>query len=158
MPTNLYGPGDNYHPENSHVIPALIRRFHEAKNKNTPSVTIWGSGKPRREFLYVEDMAEAAVFLMGLAKEEYDKSTSPRQSYLNVGYGHDITISDLATAIAQTINYKGRINFDISKPDGPPRKLLNSSRLNQLGWSARHNLLDGLRKTYNDFCMHYQKS
>ncbi len=152
MPTNLYGPGDNYHPENSHVIPALIRRFHEAKINNDPEVVIWGTGTPRREFLYVDDMAQASMFVMELAKEQYDQVTIPMQSHLNVGYGSDITINELACAVAKVTSYTGRIQFDTSKPDGSPRKWMNSERLNQLGWQPKHRLEDGLRKAYLDFC------
>lgn len=151
MPTNLYGPGDNYHPENSHVIPALIRRFHEAKVNQQAEVIIWGTGTPRREFLYVDDMARASVFVMGLAKEQYDKVTNPMQSHLNVGYGSDVTISELAHAVAKTTGYPGRVQFDLSKPDGTPRKWMSSKRLNQLGWKPEHDLADGLSKAYADY-------
>lgn len=151
MPTNLYGPGDNYHPENSHVIPALIRRFHEAKTCNTPSVSIWGSGKPRREFLYVDDMASASVHVMQLPKAEYEQYTQPMQSHINVGSGSDVTIADLALAIAQTIGYTGQIKFDATKPDGAPRKWMDSSRLNALGWQAKVSLIEGLSVAYQDF-------
>ena len=151
MPTNLYGPGDNYHPENSHVIPALIRRFHEAKVANAPSVTIWGSGTPRREFLYVDDMAAASLHVMHLDKAMYDQHTTPMQSHINVGSGSDVTIAAVAQAIAQTIGYEGQIEFDISKPDGAPRKWMDSSRINALGWQARVNLQQGLAATYQDF-------
>jgi GDP-L-fucose synthase len=152
MCTYLYGLGDNYHPENSHVIPALIRRFHEAKINNDPEVVIWGTGTPRREFLYVDDMAQASMFVMELAKEQYDQVTIPMQSHLNVGYGSDITINELACAVAKVTSYTGRIQFDTSKPDGSPRKWMNSERLNQLGWQPKHRLEDGLRKAYLDFC------
>ena len=152
MPTNLYGPGDNYHPENSHVIPALIRRFHEAKVSNATEVVIWGTGTPRREFLYVDDLARASVFVMELAKYQYDLVTTPMQSYLNVGYGSDVTINELADLVAKVTGYKGRVQFDPSRPDGSPRKLMSSERLNQLGWKPEHNLEDGLSKTYLDFC------
>ena len=152
MPTNLYGPGDNYHPENSHVIPALIRRFHEAKMNNAPEVVIWGTGTPRREFLYVDDMARACVFVMELAKEQYDQVTTPMQSYLNVGYGSDVTIKELAHAVAKATGYTGRIEFDPSKPDGSPRKWMSSERLNQLGWRPERHLEDGLGRAYLDFC------
>ncbi len=152
MPTNLYGPGDNYHPENSHVIPALIRRFHEAKLVCAPEVIIWGTGTPRREFLYVDDMARASVFVMELAKEQYDQVTTPMQSHLNVGYGSDVTINELAYAVAKATGYTGRIQFDPSKPDGAPRKLMNSERLNKLGWKPEHDLAEGLTKAYLDFC------
>jgi len=151
MPTNLYGPGDNYHPENSHVIPALIRRFHEAKVLNKQDVSIWGTGTPRREFLYVDDMASACIHVMNLDKDVYDKYTSPMQSHINVGYGEDITISDLADAISETVGYSGEIKFDTSKPDGVPRKLLDSKKLNLLGWKPQFNLKNGLDKAYADF-------
>ena len=151
MPTNLYGPGDNYHPENSHVIPALLRRFHEAKISNTPEVMIWGTGTPRREFLYVDDMARACVFVMELAKEHYDQVTTPMQSHLNVGYGSDVTINELAYAVAQATGYAGIIEFDSTKPDGAPRKWMNSARLNRLGWKPQIDLATGLHKAYEDF-------
>ncbi len=151
MPTNLYGPGDNYHPENSHVIPALIRRFHEAKTSNAPSVSIWGSGTPRREFLYVDDMASASIHVMQLPKAEYDQHTQPMQSHINVGSGTDVTIADLALAIAKTVGYTGHIEFDATKPDGAPRKWMDSSRLNALGWHAKVNLIEGLSVAYQDF-------
>jgi GDP-L-fucose synthase len=154
MPTNLYGPGDNYHPENSHVIPALIRRFHEAKVSNAPEVVIWGTGTPRREFLFVDDMAEASVFVMQLDKETYDSQTQPMQSHINVGYGNDVTISELAHAVAKATGYTGRINFDSTKPDGAPRKWMDSGRLNQLGWSPKVNLEDGLKLAYVMFHSH----
>jgi GDP-L-fucose synthase len=152
MPTNLYGPGDNYHPENSHVIPALLRRFHEAKISNTPEVMIWGTGTSRREFLYVDDMARACVFVMELAKEQYDQATTPMQSHLNIGYGSDVTINELAHAVAKTIGYQGRIEFEPSKPDGSPRKWMSSERLNQLDWRPEYHLEDGLGMAYLDFC------
>lgn len=151
MPTNLYGPGDNYHPENSHVIPALIRRFHEAKVNNAPNVTIWGTGTPRREFLHVDDMAAACVHIMNLDKLTYDKHTQPMLSHINVGYGSDLTIREVAQAIAQTVGYTGSIAFDSSKPDGTPRKLMDSSRINALGWHANISLKEGLKMTYEDF-------
>jgi GDP-L-fucose synthase len=151
MPTNLYGPGDNYHPENSHVIPALIRRFHEAKVKHAPSVTLWGTGTPRREFLYVDDMAAASVHAMNLDKAIYNQHTAPMLSHINVGCGQDITIRELAETIARVIGYAGDIAFDPSKPDGVPRKLMDSSRLNALGWQAKVSLEDGLAKAYQDF-------
>lgn len=150
MPTNLYGPGDNYHPENSHVIPALIRRFHEAKFVNAPEVVIWGTGTPRREFLYVDDMAAASLFVMGLDKETYDKNVQPMESHINVGYGSDITILELAQAVATVVGYQGKIDFDLSKPDGTPRKWIDSSRLNQLGWKPQVNLTQGLALAYAD--------
>ena len=151
MPTNLYGPGDNYHPQNSHVIPALIRRFHEAKVSNAPTVTIWGSGTPKREFLYVDDMAAASVFVMNLPQTVYDQHTSPMQSQINVGYGSDITIAQLAQTVSQAVGYQGNIDFDPAQPDGSPRKLMDSSRLNALGWQARVNLEQGLALAYQDF-------
>lgn len=151
MPTNLYGPGDNYHPENSHVIPALIRRFHEAKEGNAPEVVIWGTGTPRREFLYVDDMAAASVFVMELDKALYEQNTEPMQNHINVGCGSDITIADLANTVANVIGYQGRISFDSSKPDGAPRKLMDSSKLNQFGWGANVSLGDGLKIAYAEF-------
>ena len=154
MPTNLYGPGDNYHPENSHVIPALIRRFHEAKTANAPTVTIWGSGKPFREFLYVDDMASASVYVMNLPKSQYEEHTSPMQSHINVGYGSDITIAQLAHAVGEATGYTGRIEFDATKPDGTPRKLMDSSRLKNLGWKPTIELATGLRIAYQDFVKH----
>ena len=151
MPTNLYGPGDNYHPENSHVIPALIRKFHEAKIANAPEVVIWGTGTPRREFLYVDDMAAASVFVMELDKAIYDSQTQPMQSHLNVGYGADVTITELASAVAKATGYQGSISFDATKPDGAPRKWMDSSRLNMLGWTPKVQLQDGLTQAYLAF-------
>lgn len=151
MPTNLYGPGDNYHPENSHVIPALIRRFHEAKLASVPSVAIWGTGTPRREFLYVDDMAAASVHVMNLSKASYDQYTSPMLSHINVGYGQDVTIAEAAQTIAQVVGYEGAITFDTTKPDGTPRKWMDSSRLNSLGWQAQVPLQQGLTQAYRDF-------
>jgi GDP-L-fucose synthase len=151
MPTNLYGPGDNYHPQNSHVIPALIRRFHEAKEQNSPEVMIWGTGTPMREFLYVDDMAAASVFVMELNKATYDQHTEPMQSHINVGFGSDVTIKELANIIALVIGYKGAIKFDSNKPDGSPRKLMNSELLMKMGWQAKVALLDGLKLAYKDF-------
>jgi GDP-L-fucose synthase len=151
MPTNLYGPGDNYHPENSHVIPALIRRFHEAKVTNAPSVAIWGTGTPRREFLYVDDMAAASLHVMNLPKAVYDQHTSPMQSHINVGSGSDVTIAEVAQAIAQTVSFTGQIEFDTTKPDGAPRKWMDSSRLNALGWQAKVGLREGLAAAYQNF-------
>ena len=151
MPTNLYGPGDNYHPENSHVIPALIRRFHEAKVSHAPSVTIWGTGTPKREFLYVDDMAAASVHVMNLDKATCDQHTQPMLSHINVGCGHDITIRELAETIARVIGYAGDIVFDPSKPDGAPRKLMDSTRINALGWQAQVGLVSGLEAAYRDF-------
>jgi len=151
MPTNLYGPGDNYHPENSHVIPALIRRFHEAKEKNAPEVVIWGTGTPMREFLYVDDMAAASVFVMELDKLVHGRYTESIQSHINVGFGSDITIKELAHAVGQVTGYQGQIQFDSSKPDGAPRKLMNSSRLNEMGWLPKVNLIEGLEISYRYF-------
>ena len=151
MPTNLYGIGDNYHPENSHVIPALIRRLHEAKISVASVVSIWGTGTPRREFLYIDDMAAACVHLMNLDKATYSAHTSPMQSHINVGSGEDITIKELALTIAKVIGYEGAIEFDPTKPDGTPRKLMDSTRLNNLGWQASVSLEEGLRLAYNDF-------
>jgi GDP-L-fucose synthase len=151
MPTNLYGPGDNYHPENSHVIPALIRRFHEAKLACAPSVAIWGTGTPKREFLYVDDMAAASVHVMNLPRLTYDQHTSPMLSHINVGYGSDVSIAEAAQTIAQVVGYQGAVTFDTSKPDGTPRKWMDSSRLNSLGWQAQVSLLQGLTQAYQDF-------
>lgn len=151
MPTNLYGPGDNYHPENSHVIPALIRRFHEAKVNNFRQVVIWGTGTPKREFLYVDDMAAACVHIMNLDKETYDQHTAPMLSHINVGCGCDITTQDLAQMISSIVDFQGEITFDLSKPDGPPRKLMDSRRLNTLGWEPKIRLEDGLRYAYDAF-------
>ena len=148
MPTNLYGPGDNYHPENSHVIPALIRRFHEAKVSNAPEVVIWGTGMPKREFLYVDDMAAASIFVMQLDKATYDQHTQPMQSHINVGYGSDVTIAELAKAVGEAVGYQGKIGFDSSKPDGSPRKWMDSSRLNNLGWQPKVGLDEGLLLAY----------
>ncbi|MBT0571740.1 GDP-L-fucose synthase [Curvibacter sp. CHRR-16] len=150
MPTNLYGPGDNYHPENSHVVPALIRRFHEAKVSAAPEVTIWGSGSPRREFLYVEDMAKASVFVMNLAPEVYQEQVQPQLSLINVGFGSDVTIAELAQTVARVIGYQGRIVFDATKPDGTPRKLMDSSRLLAMGWKPSVDLEQGLALAYED--------
>jgi GDP-L-fucose synthase len=151
MPTNLYGPGDNYHPENSHVIPALIRRFHEAKECNAPEVVIWGAGTPMREFLYVDDMAAASVFVMELDKPTYEQHTEPMQSHINVGFGSDVTIKELAQMIGKTVGYSGKIVFDSTKPDGTPRKLMNSALLQSMGWQAKVNLIDGLALAYKDY-------
>jgi GDP-L-fucose synthase len=151
MPTNLYGPGDNYHPENSHVIPALIRRFHEAKVEQASCAVIWGTGKQRREFLYVDDMAAASLYVMQLPKALFDLYTQSTQSHINVGGGYDMTIAELAQLIAQAVGYKGQITFDTSKPDGAPRKLLDSSRVNALGWNPMIDLEKGLAIAYQDF-------
>ena len=151
MPTNLYGVGDNYHPENSHVIPALIRRFHEAKVNGFPEVMIWGSGAPMREFLYVDDMAAASVYVMNLDKAVYDVHTEPMLSHINVGYGSDVTIKELAETVSKVVGYQGSIGFDTTKPDGTLKKLMDSSRLNGLGWQAKVGLREGLVKAYQDF-------
>jgi GDP-L-fucose synthase len=151
MPCNLYGPGDNYHPENSHVFAAMIRRFHEAKVKDAPTVAIWGSGTPKREFLYVDDMASASVFVMNLDKATYEQNTQPMLSHINVGCGYEITIRELAESVAKAIGYTGQITFDASKPDGTPRKLLNSTRLKTLGWHANVEFERGLALSYQDF-------
>ena len=151
MPTNLYGPGDNYHPENSHVIPALIRRFHEAKVSGAPEVAIWGTGTPRREFLYVDDMAAASVFVMDLPLATYQSQTKPMQSHINVGSGSDVTIAEVAHTIAQVVGYPGAVTFDTTKPDGAPRKWMDSSKLNALGWSAKTALAQGVSAAYQDF-------
>jgi len=151
MPTNLYGPGDNYHLKNSHVIPALIRRFHEAKVNKDLSVKIWGTGTPKREFLFVDDMAHASIQIINTDKKNYEKYTEPMSRHINVGSGTDVTIKVLAEMIKDIIGYKGEISFDPSKPDGSPRKLLNSNRLNNIGWHPEVNLKDGLIKTYQDF-------
>ena len=151
MPTNLYGPGDSYHPENSHVIPALIRRFHEAQISNASEVVIWGSGTPMREFLYVDDMASASVFVMDLEDRVYQANTQPMESHINVGYGSDITICDLARTIASALSYDGHITFDSSKPDGSPRKYMDTSKLNKLGWKPKVSLEEGVQKAYASF-------
>jgi GDP-L-fucose synthase len=151
MPTNLYGPGDNYHPENSHVVPALIRRFHEAKINNLDEVVVWGSGKPMREFLYVDDMAEASLFVQNLDRETFIRKTNPMLSHINVGTGTDVTIRELASIIKDVIGFDGGIVFDQTKPDGTPRKLMDVSLLSKLGWTARTPLKVGLRHSYDDF-------
>jgi GDP-L-fucose synthase len=151
MPTNLYGPGDNYHPQNSHVIPALIRRFHEAKLTAAREVVIWGSGKAMREFLYVDDMAAASVYVMQLDQASYSANTDPMHSHINVGTGEDTTIAELAKLIGATVGYSGDIVFDTTKPDGTPRKLLDVSKLSSLGWSARMPLDIGLQHAYRAF-------
>jgi GDP-L-fucose synthase len=151
MPTNLYGVGDNYHPENSHVIPALIRRFQEAKINKSPKVVIWGSGSPMREFLYVDDMAAASVHVMNLDKNIYEKHTESMLSHINVGFGSDVSIKDLAKIISEVVGYQGVVEFDSTKPDGTARKLMDSGRLNRLGWKAQVNLKDGLFLAYQDY-------
>ncbi|MBT42237.1 MAG: GDP-fucose synthetase [Idiomarina sp.] len=151
MPTNLYGPNDNFHPENSHVIPALLRRFHEAKARGDASVTAWGSGSPMREFLHVDDMAAASVFVMNLDKPTYEKHTQPMLSHINVGTGVDCTIKELTETVAKVVGFEGGIEWDTSKPDGAPRKLMDVSRLRNLGWSYSIDLEDGLRNAYQWF-------
>jgi GDP-L-fucose synthase len=151
MPTNLYGPGDNFHPENSHVLPALIRRFHEAVQTGAGEVVIWGSGTPRREFLHVDDMAAASLFVLDLPKADYEANTQPMLSHINVGSGTDISIIELAQKVAAISDYKGRITTDPSKPDGTLRKLMDVSRLTQMGWSAQIGLDQGLAETYRWF-------
>lgn len=151
MPTNLYGPGDNYHPENSHVIPGLIYRFHNAKIKNLNSVTIWGTGTPKREFLYVDDMARASIILMNVNKKIYDEHISTMCSHINAGSGNDLTVKELAEAIREVVGFKGKIKFDTSKPDGVVRKFLDSKKINKMGFKHKVNLKDGLTKTYQDF-------
>jgi len=156
MPTNLYGPDDNYHPENSHVIPALVRRFHEAKTKKSPRVAVWGSGTPRREFLHVDDMAAASVYIMNIEKSVYDQQTMPMLSHINVGSGSDITIRELAETIAKVVGFQGEIVWDSSRSDGMPRKLMDSSRLKALGWQPEVTLERGLTDTYQDFLKSHQ--
>lgn len=148
MPTNLYGINDNFHPENSHVIPALMQRFHHAKINRLKEVKVWGSGKAMREFLYVDDMASASIFVLMLDKALYHENTKPMLSHINIGTGKDITIREVAEKMAKVIGYDGIITFDSSKPDGAPRKLIDVTRLNKLGWSYSTDLYDGLKKTY----------
>ncbi len=154
MPTNLYGPEDNYHPDNSHVIPALMLRLHKAKIYHFPEVVIWGSGKPLREFLHVDDMATACIHVMNLDLGLYQQHTHPMLSHINVGSGVDCSIKELAETIAKVIGYTGRLTFDATKPDGPPRKLVDSSKLKSLGWQSCYNLEDGLAQTYQWFLRH----
>lgn len=159
MPTNLYGPGDNYHPENSHVIPALIRKFHEAKVANAPTVTVWGTGIPKREFLYSDDMADACVYLMNLPQDKYEallgsdefKTGLFEPPLVNIGVGHDVSISELAQIVSSTVGFTGGITFDTSKPDGTPRKLMSVDLLAKAGWSAKTDLSNGIRAAYKDF-------
>lgn len=151
MPTNLYGPGDNFHPTNSHVLPALIRRFHEAAVQGLDEIAVWGSGRPMREFLHVDDMAEACLFVMNLDRETYAQHTTPMLSHINVGTGTDASIAELARIVARVTSYHGRITFDPSKPDGAPRKLMNVSRLSALGWQAKIGLREGIEDTYRWF-------
>lgn len=154
MPTNLYGPGDNFHPDHAHVLPALLRRFHEAARDARPEVVMWGSGTPRREFLHVDDMAEAALFVMGLDRARYDANTEAMLSHINVGTGEDIAIADLARIIAEVTGYTGTITQDLSKPDGTPRKLMDVSRLSAMGWTAKTPLRQGIEDTYSWFLSH----
>ena len=154
MPTNLYGPGDNYHPENSHVIPGLINRFHQAKINNLPNVIIWGSGNPKREFLYVDDMARASIHIMNLKKELYSNYTKPMCSHINVGSGSDLSIKVLAEMIKEVVGFKGEILFDKTKPNGIPRKFLDSQQINKLGFKIQTPLREGLIKTYNEYKIH----
>jgi nucleoside-diphosphate-sugar epimerase len=151
MPTNLYGPGDNFHPENSHVLPALIGRFHEAAGAGAKEVVIWGTGSPRREFLHVDDMAEASLFVLNLGKAEYTANTQPMLSHVNVGSGTDVSILELAQLVARVAGFKGRITCDTTKPDGTPRKLMDVSRLASMGWRARIDLETGVEGTYRWF-------
>ncbi len=151
MPTNLYGPGDNFHPQNSHVLPALIRRFHEAARDGLDEVVIWGTGKPMREFLHVDDMAEASLFVLDLPQDVYAANTQPMLSHINVGTGSDVSIGELAKMVADVTRFTGKLTFDTSKPDGTMRKLMNVSRLADMGWQAKIALKDGLRETYDWF-------
>jgi GDP-L-fucose synthase len=162
MPTNLYGPHDNYHPDNSHVIPAMIRRFHEAKLANAPSVTVWGTGTPKREFMYSEDMADACIHVMNLPDDSFNTLLGSDEAatgifmppVVNIGVGHDLTIRELAETVKETVGFKGSLEFDPSKPDGTPKKLLDVSRLTGLGWTARTPLKEGLKRAYEDFQAH----
>jgi GDP-L-fucose synthase len=156
MPTNLYGPGDNYHPENSHVIPALIRKFHEAKQANSPTVTVWGTGTPKREFLYSEDMADACVHLMNLPDEQFVPLLGQDRNdglppLMNIGVGHDLSIRELAETVKRVVGFEGEIVFDSSKPDGTPRKLMDVGRLNAMGWHASTAFEEGIEKAYRDY-------
>ena len=154
MPTNLYGPGDNFHPQNSHVMPALIRRFHEAAQQGLPEVVVWGSGTPRREFLHVDDMAAGALFVHDLAHEIYAANTEPMLSHINVGFGSDVTVAELAEIIAEVTGYSGKIVFDATKPDGTPRKLMDISRLTSMGWAPKIGLREGIEETWRWFVAH----
>lgn len=158
MPTNLYGPGDNFHPENSHVIPAMMRRFHEAKMANASEVVVWGSGKPMREFLHVDDIAAACLHVMNLAPEVYQVHTQPMLSHINVGTGMDCSIAELAQTMKKVVGFAGALKFDSSKPEGSPRKLMDVSRLKALGWQYSITLEDGLRSTYEWFLQHQDKA
>ncbi len=156
MPSNLYGPGDNYHPKNSHVIPALIRRFHEAKQNESTEVNIWGSGNPMREFMFVDDMAEASIFIHNLDRNIYNSNTKAMLSHINVGTGTDVTIRELAEVIKNVVDYKGKLFFDTTKPDGTPRKVMNINLLKKLGWTAKISLKKGLELSYQDFLNNYK--
>ncbi|WP_421839803.1 GDP-L-fucose synthase [Novosphingobium sp.] len=156
MPTNLYGPGDNFHPENSHVMPALIRRFHEAARQGLEEVVIWGTGTPRREFLHVDDMAEASLFVLDLPDDIYAANTQPMLSHINVGYGEDVSIAELAAMIAEVTGFRGRIAYDTTKPDGTMRKLMDSGRLSAMGWKPRVSLQQGLAETYRWYLAHVE--
>lgn len=158
MPTNLYGPGDNYNPDNSHVIPGLIFRFHKAKLNKEPEIVIWGSGNQKREFLHVDDLAQACFHIMKLSKNEYDSLVQPMQTHINIGFGEDISIRDLSLKISRIIKFKGEIIFDKSKPDGPSKKLLDSSLINSTGWFPIIKLKEGLETTYNDFIKNNKKN
>ena len=158
MPTNLYGPGDNFHPDNSHVLPALIRRFHEAARDDLEKVVIWGTGTPRREFLHVDDMAEAALFILDLPLETYQAHTQPMLSHINVGSGEDISIRELAGLVAEIVGFRGRIETDPGKPDGTPRKLMDVGRLARMGWTARIGLRDGIEDAYRWFVENYERA
>ena len=151
MPTNLYGPGDNYHPKNSHVIPGLLRRFHEAKKTNLPFVTVWGTGKAKREFLYIDDMARACIHIMNIDNLKSNQKAEKKFSLINAGSGSDLTVRKLAELIKNIVGYKGKIEYDHTKPDGSPRKFIDSSRLNKLGWKPKVSLNTGLRIAYKDF-------
>ena len=155
MPANLYGPGDNYHPENSHVVPALIRRFHEAKANDQETVVVWGTGNPKREFLYVDDMAEACLFVLELDKDEFENNTKKMQSHINIGTGKDISINELAYIVKEVVGYTGEIRFDTNKTDGSSRNQMNIDLLNKLGWKSTTSLSSGLRKTYDEFILNY---
>lgn len=157
MPTNLYGEGDNFHPENSHVIPAMLQRFHDAVQNGDDEVVVWGSGTPMREFLYVDDMAAASVYVMNLSSSEYEKNVEPMLSHINVGTGEDCTIRELAETMSEVVGFKGKLVFDSSKPDGTPRKLMNVSRLKSLGWQSSISLIEGLSITYQWFLNHQEK-
>jgi len=149
MPTNLYGINDNFHPENSHVVPALMQRFHQATLNNDPEVVVWGTGNAMREFLYVDDMAKASLFVLGLDKDTYQSNTQPMLSHINVGTGKDVTIREMAETMKQVVGFKGKLTFDTTKPDGAPRKLIDVTRLENMGWKYSLDLEDGLTKTYN---------